>query len=695
VDLAILGAAALSLFLELAVIRWQAAVFEFFAFYKNVGLLSCFAGLGLGYALAHRERIMLQFTIPLLSLQITLLLAIRYSFAERNLVAIRELPIVEQLGMGISRFSSMYQAVAVYFFLSVVFLLTVLAFMPVGQVCGRLMERKEKLPAYGLNLLGSVFGVLLVFLVSAFWTPPLVWFAICFAGSLFFYTRKVSPLLLGAGFAILGFIALAWPMDPLSNRVYSPYQLLEFRPSKRGLLEMRAAGAYYQRVNDLSDRATSGDLGLKKIRDYYELPYRIHGKFGEVAIVGSGTGNDVAAALRAGAQRVDAIEIDPAILSAGKAYHPEYPYSDPRVRSIVNDARTFLRTTRETYDMVVYGMLDSHSLLSHASSVRLDSFVYTLEGLREARARLKEDGVLCLSYSVINQNLGRKIYLMMQQAFDGRPPVCIRAKYDGAVVFMQGNTGDVVVPSQWLQERGFTDITQVYASPEFEADVSTDDWPFFYMPTRVYPVSYLLMLGFVLFLTLFVTHNFLPEKTSFGNAPFFFLGAGFMLIETKGITEMGLVFGNTWQVIGIVIVGILVMAFLANYCVQRMAIRKPGVPYLLLMASLGIGWFVAKSGGFPSTGLGRLATVVVLTGPLFFSGIVFSTLLRRGGAISGIMGVNLLGAMLGGLLEYNSMYFGFQFLYLIAGGCYLLAMLTAIFRTSPTAAEPAPEPLPP
>src|SRR5947209_6877191 len=49
-DLAIFASAAVSLFLELSVIRWQGTVFEFFAFYKNFGLLSCFAGLGLGYA---------------------------------------------------------------------------------------------------------------------------------------------------------------------------------------------------------------------------------------------------------------------------------------------------------------------------------------------------------------------------------------------------------------------------------------------------------------------------------------------------------------------------------------------------------------------------------------------------------------------------------------------------------------------
>ena len=51
---AIVASAALSLLLELAIIRWHGTVFEFFAFYKNYGLLACFAGLGLGYARATR-----------------------------------------------------------------------------------------------------------------------------------------------------------------------------------------------------------------------------------------------------------------------------------------------------------------------------------------------------------------------------------------------------------------------------------------------------------------------------------------------------------------------------------------------------------------------------------------------------------------------------------------------------------------
>ena len=147
-----------------------------------------------------------------------------------------------------------------------------------------------------------------------------------------------------------------------------------------------------------------------------------------MAIVGAGAGNDVAAAIRMGADTIHAIEIDPAILALGRAYHPERPYQHPKVHAVVNDARTYLRNTSKSFDMIVYGLLDSHTLLSHGSSVRLDSFVYTVEAFREARLRLKESGVLCLSFTVLSRELGRKLYLMLQEAFNGVPPCLSRVE---------------------------------------------------------------------------------------------------------------------------------------------------------------------------------------------------------------------------------------------------------------------------
>ncbi|MBI5251705.1 MAG: hypothetical protein HY912_19605, partial [Desulfomonile tiedjei] len=185
-DLAIAASAGLALFLELAVIRWQGEDIPLFAFYKNFSLLACFAGLGLGYALATLESIPLILTIPVLSFQMLLLAIIRHGAGGDWIRPIWNLPFVEQLHMGLAPTTSVENTIATYFFLTVFFLLTVLAFIPIGQLCGRLMTRQEKLRSYGLNLLGSILGVLLVMGTSLLWVPPVIWFGLCFACLLFF-----------------------------------------------------------------------------------------------------------------------------------------------------------------------------------------------------------------------------------------------------------------------------------------------------------------------------------------------------------------------------------------------------------------------------------------------------------------------------------------------------------------------------
>jgi hypothetical protein len=260
---------------------------------------------------------------------------------------------------------------------------------------------------------------------------------------------------------------------------------------------------------------------------------------------------------------------------------------------------------------------------------------------------------------------------MLSAAFDGAAPGCIEGLYDRSVTFCQtaAATRSRDLSPATLKELGFQDCSGRFASTSMEVDVSTDDWPFFYMPKRAYPVSYLVMVGLIVALSLSVITRF-DRRPQAGHGAYFLLGAGFMLIETKGITEMGLTFGNTWQVIGVVIAGVLAMAFLANALVHWRGARGVVVPYLLLLASLGVGLAVAQTGGFGSTAGGRLATVVVLTSPMFFSGLVFSSLVASEEDLPGAMAANLFGAMCGGLLEYNAMYFGFQFLYVLAAGLY-------------------------
>ena len=673
--LAIAVSAGVSLFLELAIIRWHGTEWEVFAFYKNFSLLACFLGLGLGYALARRRHVPVAAAVPVLAFQVIYLLALLHAVPAGWLVSVHATPIVEQLSMGVAAAREVPQFAAIYGLLTLVLLTTTLAFIPIGQLCGRVLDRLPQLEAYGWNLAGSLAGVALMFLASSLWTPPLVWFAVASVGLAWLQSFGSGGLLSAMASSAVLLTALAWPVAPGWERIYSPYQILERGPGERGLPLIRAAGHYFQPVHDLSVSAQAAFPERRSVAQYYELSYRLRTGARRVVIVGAGTGNDAAAALRSGISQVDAVEIDPAILRLGVLYHPERPYSDPRVKAVVNDARTFLRSTPDTYDLIVYGLLDSHTLLSHASSVRLDSYVYTLEGLREARARLAPGGVLSLSFAVISPQLGRKLYLMMQQAFDGHPPVSIEVGNGSAIVFAQSKEGDLRLDLALLASTGFEERSAFFANPALQADISTDDWPFFYMPQRVYPLSYLWAIGLVLALSWLLYSGFIGARPRRDGLPFFFLGGGFMLVETKGITELGLAFGNTWQVIGIVIGAILVMAWLGNWIVQRRPIRRPWVPWLLLLISVGVGLVFVRTGGMESTAAGRWTAVLLLTCPLFFSGLVFSTLLSRAAEASSALGMNLLGAMAGGVLEYNSMYFGFQSLYWLAMALYAAGLI--------------------
>lgn len=696
---AIVAASAVGLLLELAVIRWQATVFELFSLYKNLSLLACFLGLGVGYALARRDHLPLPFAAPLLAFQMAVLLVTRHGLEPSRRASLLGMPVREQLNMGVPSSRTPGEYLAVYWFLAAVFLLTALAFVPVGQLCGRLMARAPRLRAYGLNLLGSLLGVGLMIGASDLYLPPAAWFALGLGGLLLFQLADRRAAVVGLAGLLAVQCLLAWPVALTWERIYSPYQLLERGPGERGLSLIRAAGHYFQRIHDLSDPVTSTttDPGVRFTAAHYEFPYRALGRpADDVAVVGAGTGNDVAAALRRGARRVDAVEIDPAIVLLGRHFHPEAPYQSPRVRVVIDDARAFLRTTERRYDLIVYGLLDSHTLLSSSANVRLDSFVYTVEGLREARARLRPGGMLALSFSVLSPELGRKIFLMMREAFDGRPPRCVRGhfNYDGSVTFLQAEGRDVALPEPYMAESGFLDVTARYADPSLAADVSTDDWPFFYMPRRVYPTSYLGMVALVALLGSALLLGLTRERPRLADARFFLLGAGFMLIQTKGITELGLAFGNTWQVVGVVIAGMLVFAYLANLWVERSDARDARPALLLVLASLAVGLAVSRSGGLPPTPPGRLATTAILTVPVLFSGVAFSALLAATSDLPRVMAANLLGALVGGLLEYNSMYFGLRFLYALALALYGLALLLSLRRPRPAPADGAASPPP-
>ncbi|SVD16514.1 uncharacterized protein METZ01_LOCUS369368, partial [marine metagenome] len=293
-----------------------------------------------------------------------------------------------------------------------------------------------------------------------------------------------------------------------------------------------------------------------------------------------------------GAKSIDAVEIDPAIQKFGEYLHPDSPYSSSRVNTIIDDARAHIRKTKKKYDLIIYGYLDAHSLLtSKSGGVRLDSYVYTVEAFREARKRLKENGIIQLSFTTMNPALGQKFYLMLKDAFDGKSPLAYKVGHDKKTI-----TGHTFVAGDFIQEPSdlpkdlYIDLSAQFESGQYYTDKSTDDWPFLYMPVKKYPSTYLLMVFFLFITSLFYVRNLAPVSVRGFSFPCFFLGAGFMLVETKAITELALFYGSTWIVTSMVIAAILIMAFFANLLVYKIGTPNIFIIYGLLFLSLMCGF---------------------------------------------------------------------------------------------------------
>ena len=566
-----------------------------------------------------------------------------------------------------------------------IFLLTALTLAPVGQALGWAMDRMEPLSGYGLNLSGSLAGVLAFGLLSELWTPPAVWMIVLLL-SLSTLMGAWRPLLLVSVPGLTLLAVLSYPLPdflrlggrlgvPVERQdLYTPYQIVSWVSSKVPFT-LNVNHVYYQRIFDLSKTSAADVLGSHTAARHYNLPFRLRENSKSVLVMGSGTGNDVAAALRNGAESVDAVEIDPAILALGRKFHPEHPYSDLRVHAISDDARSFLRKTGRRYDLVLFGLLDSHTMLGSNSQVRLDSFMYTVEAFKDARAHLKPDGMVVLSFAVITPQLGAKLYRMLEEAFDGQPPLVFLTGYDYGTLFVSGATSGIPNPGELAPLR-MTLYGKIYP----DIDVSTDDWPFFYMPHRRYPLSSVALVACLVATALLAMRVALPGQSVL-DPHFFLLGAGFMLVETKGITELGLALGNTSRVLLAVISGVLLMAYLANLLAAHSPLSFRKLAYAGLAISLLAGYFFSPGRLGLSQDLGASVSTILLVIPVLFSGLVFSISLRERGSVASALASNLFGAIVGGLLEYNSMYFGFRALYLFALGIYALSALALMRRS--------------
>ncbi len=654
----------LSLFHEMVVIRWLAGQCPVFGYYANLPLITAIFGIGLGCILAPRKVSLLPWFGPLLLLFVYL--ATTPYFQEVGNLGWSGEELREEV-----KLTALWEQVL--FHVSFVFLLLLsgAAFVPLGQEIGRAFHEFRPLTAYSLNLVGSLLGVWGFALVCWVQTTSFAWFVVVGVCALALGRWRDRAICAACLACVL---PIVWACD--QPVIWSPYQnikLTDFNlPDTQG--RVRKAGTllsvnhnFFQKMIDFGGPLEREFPDLKEIRAYYEEPYR-RGRRNSVLIVGAGTGNDVAAALRCGAERIDAVEIDPVILKIGREMHPERPYADKRVHPWCDDARSFFKKSGEKYDLIVFAILDSHALVSGIGRMRLDNYVYTVEALREAREHLAEGGIVHLAFTLHRRWVFNRFYGMFREVF-GEEFVLQPTGETMAVVFTGGKGVRAWVdntPKGWK----WLDL-----AAEEIPDLPTDDWPFIYKEDRSFPIEYAQMLG-LLFLA-FAGMARLGVRRGAGWDGFMAaLGAAFLLLEVRGMASLALLFGSTWIVNAVVITMVLVMALVGNLLASIWARPPSRWIHVLLWGALLLNYAVPAT-AFLGMGFAEKAILGggLVAIPLFFAGFLFATAFRETRDVEGALGSNLLGAVAGGLSEYLSMVTGIRALLLLALFFYFAAFM--------------------
>lgn len=687
----LLLASFLVLFAELAFIRWIAVEVRIFAYFKNLALLLCFLGFGTGCALVRKPA---RWNTAVAAL-FGLLLVVRFPWGggqnlenlSRNLGAAADMSIWDtRLGVSLSAFALAAALSAL------LFLLVVWVFIPLGQEVGLQMNLTPKpLTAYSLNLAASLAGILVFLGASRLMWPPWVWLGIVVLGFALLQRNRTRQILL-ASLLVPLVLLLHEPSDLDHYSKWTPYQQIEFTRNygrngemMSGMVRVNHVG--YQLIVNLSNEFLGRHPNLLR-EQVGENPYNVAFSFAApkptVLIVGSGTGNDVAAALRHDSPSIDAVEIDPFILEIGKTEHPERPYDSSRVSVHLTDARAFLKRTPLHYDLVLFGLLDSHTQLSDYANMRIDNFVYTEESFQEAKSHLKPDGVLFVKFEVRHRWMARRIEEMLASTF-GKEPVVFNAdsSYTARARCFAISSSNRVQEALKLDPQ----LAEFVARNPVESEaglvpVTTDDWPYLYQRDKTIPRPYWSISAIIMVLTLGLYWTNVREKPRKSSLFFFCMGAGFLLLETQVISRLALFFGTTWQVNGIVISAMLVALLLANAIVERSKRAiSPAGNFVGLLAGLGLAfWFPFERIAGSSATVGLVAAAVFSI-PVVFAGILFATQFRNVESQSAALGANLLGAVAGGLMENLSLVFGMRALLPIAMGVYAVAGIALWLQT--------------
>ena len=672
----------ISLFLELMIIRWAPAIVKLIAYYSNIMLISSFLGIGVG-ALLKGKKMNLFYLFPSILLADIIFLIVCHNITLPSYLT-------EFRAYGVP--PNVINCSAVIG----IFLFNTAVFVPLGEKIGQLFDALPPLRAYSWDLSGSLFGTLAFGYFSFKFFSPLLGFLIV---SLLYVILTSDRYKLNTGILLLCLVCIYFSVA--REAIWSPYyyvtikedyrdKIVSIKEAPQDIRTMPNPPRYHVLVNQgilqyegtiNPERYTQGTERYKETQNkllYNSLPFRTKPSPERVLVVGAGGGNDVEAALLFGAKQVDAVEIDPGLITIAKRINSNGVYFDPRVHVEINDARVFISKASPVYDLVIFGYLDAAALFSSMSSIRMDGYIYTVESLRKAYELVKENGLLSVGFASGTDWMQKKLVLMMYKA-TGEIPIVYTLGGEFPVngtIQIQIPKGNLTAPQTHGAFRRVTIPPSLWNDNSIS--LATDDWPFLYLAKKGIPVDYFIVITILLIISSLILIRATRLKWGMHQTHFFFLGAGFLLLETKSITDCSLYFGSTWFVTMLIVAGILLMVLVANLIAMRLCSFHISF-YFPLIASMILLYLIPRDFilGFPFAG--RLMWVLVFVPlPVLFAGLIFSTTFRDTEAASSSLGANLIGATIGGFAEYSGMAIGFQNVSLIVIAAYLASLVVML-----------------
>jgi SAM-dependent methyltransferase len=644
-------ASALMLFVQLALIRWSGANLVHLSYFSNLILLASFLGIGLGFLRARKPRDLGRFA----PVAVLVLIAFIFFFPAR----------IEGSSSELIFFTEVKPTgLPTWVTLPLVFLVVAFAMTLLGEITGRAFLEFTALDAYRWDIVGSLSGTLLFTLVAFLRSPSWIWPTVMLVALVLLY-GKTLPIV--SWLAAIGIIVLL-AIESLTPGVsWSPYYKVttqDYTNTAPPYTAVQVNGIPHQNVLDAEKRL--------EIEPLYGRPYEraVDNPLRNVLVIGAGTGTDVALALSRGAQRVDAVEIDPRIQQIGIEKNPNQPYADPRVTTYIDDGRAFLSRTDNEYDLILFALPDSLTLVSGASQLRLESYLFTRESIQEAYDHLSPDGVFAMYNYYREDWLINRLAGTVEEVFGHAPCIDRFTAVQSLAVMAIGKSPENAACDDTWERAAIAASGQEIPAP------SADDRPFLYLKDASIPQIYLLLIGLILAVSLIAIRVVGgPLRQMRGYADLFLMGMAFLLLETRSITTFALLFGTTWLVNALVFAGVLLAVLLAIEVTRRYSPRRPWV-IAALFISLAIAWLVPNAWLLTLPVPLRLLVAVVLAfAPIFCANLYFTSRFKEAANPTAAFAANLFGAMIGGTLEYLSLLTGYRFLLVVAAVIYLAAVL--------------------